>query len=215
MKHLPFEQQLADYLTATMEAEDPVLSDLYRQTHLKALNPRMAAGHWQGTLLNFLVALSQSQNILEIGTYTGYSTICMARALPDSGHLYTIEMNDELNDFSTHYFEKAGVKDQITLINGDALEVIPQLASPFDFVFIDGNKAEYPAYYKNIIDKVKPGGLLIADNTLWGNKVLDETAKDKETTGVIQFNKIVAQDTRVQNIMIPYRDGLTLLRKRN
>lgn len=196
--------------------EHPILQEITRQTHLRMINPRMISGKQQGLLLQMLCKLKRPQNILEIGTFTAYSTIAMALALDDDAKITTIERNDENEDIILEFVEKAGQSHKIDLIIGDALEVIPQLDIKWDLVFIDGDKREYNQYFDLIIDKVSPSGLIIADNVLWSGKVLieSEVEKDEQTAAVDAFNKKVSQDNRVDSLLLPFRDGLMILVKK-
>lgn len=202
------------YLAEHSEEEDQVLKELARHTYLKEVHPRMLSGHILGNFLNLFSRMLVPHRILEIGTYTGYSAICLARGLKAGGTLTTIEINDELRDTALNYFRKAKLEDRIELINGDALELLPQIKDSFDLVFVDANKDDYPAYYKLVFDKIRPGGYLLADNVLWGGKVLDETHADQTTRTIDQFNKMIKADKRVYNTMLPIRDGLMLVQKK-
>ena len=204
------EQFLLDHTTP----EDPVLEDLYRQTHLRFVNPNMATGHLQGKLLEFLSLMVNPENILEIGTFTGYSAICLAKGLKSGGKLITIELNDELISFSYSYFRRAGMESKIKVMNGRAQDIIPSLDQMFDLVYIDGDKREYTEYYKLVIDKVKPGGFILADNVLWGGKALEEETTDPMARGIISFNEMIRHETSVEKVVIPLRDGLMLIRKK-
>lgn len=204
------EQYLLDHTTS----EDPVLADLFRQTHLRFVNPNMATGHIQGKLLELISYMIRPGNILEIGTFTGYSAICLAKGLKPGGKLITIEINDELNSFSHSYFCRTGVESMITQMTGNALDVIPQLDLMFDLVFIDGDKREYTEYFRLIIDKVNPGGFILADNVLWGEKVLDNETSDTQTRGVIEFNEMIKNEKNIENVILPVRDGLMMIRKK-
>jgi predicted O-methyltransferase YrrM len=209
------EKDLDKYILDHSTPEDKVLEELYRQTHLYVVNPNMVSGHIQGKFLEMLSYMIHPAAILEIGTYTGYSAICLARGLQSGGQLHTIEVNDELNEMSTHYFALAGVADRVKLHTGRAQEVIPSLKTLFDLVFIDGDKREYCEYYKLVFDKVRKGGFIIADNVLWGGKVEGgEALKDPQTKGVVMFNEMVRKDHRVEKIVLPLRDGLMLIRKK-
>lgn len=213
---MKFDEGLFNYIEAHTTSEDDVLSRLYRETHLKALYPRMLSGHFQGRFLELISKIIHPEYVLEIGTFTGYSAICMARGLGRGGKLHTIERNDEITGFAEKYFEIAGMRDKIVLHAGDALQIIPKLSMKFDMVFIDGDKNEYLEYYRLIFDKVKPGGIILADNVLWDGKVFDESVKtDKETQSLRQFNTTIMQDDRVENILLPFRDGLMMMQKRN
>jgi predicted O-methyltransferase YrrM len=209
------EKDLDKYIRDHSTPEDKVLEELYRQTHLYVVNPNMASGHIQGKFLEMVSYMIQPSAILEIGTYTGYSAICLARGLKNGGQLHTVEVNDELNEMSTHYFALAGVADRVTLHTGRAQDVIPALDTTFDLVFIDGDKREYSEYYKLVFDKVRRGGFIIADNVLWGGKIEGEDAlKDPQTKGVVMFNEMVRKDHRVEKIVLPLRDGLMIIRKK-
>ncbi len=209
------EKELDKYIREHSTPEDKVLEELYRQTHLYVVNPNMAAGHIQGKFLEMLSYMIHPSRILEIGTYTGYSAICLARGLKSGGQLHTIEINDELNEMSTHYFALAGVADRVTLHTGRAQDVIPGMKYTFDLVFIDGDKREYCEYFNLVFEKVRKGGFIIADNVLWGGKIEGEEAlKDPQTKGVVMFNEMVRKDHRVEKIVLPLRDGLMIIRKK-
>jgi len=207
-------RKLEQYLHEHSTPEDPVLENLFRQTHLRFVNPNMATGHLQGKFLEFISLMIKPENILEIGTFTGYSAICLVKGLKPGGKLITIELNDELNTFSQSYFCRAGVESKITQITGNALDIIPQLDLIFDLVFIDGDKREYAEYFRLIIDKVRPGGFILADNVLWGGKVLDNETCDAQTRGVIEFNEMIKNEKNIENVILPVRDGLMLIRKK-
>lgn len=207
-------RELEQYISSHSSPEDPVLEDLYRQTHLRFVNPNMATGHLQGKFLEFISVMIKPENILEIGTFTGYSAICLAKGLRPEGKLITIELNDELASFSHSYFCKAGVESKITQLTGNALEIIPGLNIMFDLVFIDGDKREYIEYYRLIIDKVKPGGFILADNVLWGGKVLEYETTDPQARGIIDFNEMISEEIIIEDVIIPLRDGLMLIRKK-
>lgn len=204
------EQYLLDHTTP----EDPVLEDLYRQTHIRFINPNMATGHLQGKFLEFISMMIRPEKILEIGTFTGYSAICLSKGLKPGGQLITIELNDELTAFAHSYFCRAGAESKIRQLTGRAQDIIPGLDNMFDLVFIDGDKREYVEYYRLIIDKVKPGGFILADNVLWGGKVLDSGTNDPQTKGIIDFNEMIRKETIIENVLIPLRDGLMLIRKK-
>ena len=208
-------QKIDNYILQHIEPEDEVLSELNRETHLKILGARMISGHLQGQVLTMLAKMIQPENILEIGTFTGYSAISLAKGLRENGKLITIEIDDELEEFARSYFVKAGVQDKIIQRIGVALEIIPTLTETFDLVFMDADKQEYVAYYKEIFDKVGSGGYIIADNTLWSGKVLIEPAPDDfQTKGIQEFNKFIRNDNRVEKIILPLRDGVTVIRKK-
>jgi len=202
------------YLVEHSQHEDAVLQELARHTYLKEVHPRMLSGHILGSFLTMFSRILSPQRILEIGTYTGYSAICLARGLRPGGVLSTIEVNDELRTTAQLFFKKAGLHTQIELINGDALEVIPTLKESFDLVFIDANKDDYPDYYKLIIDKLATGGYILVDNVLWGGKVLETSLEDSTTRTVDQFNKMITDDQGVENLLLPIRDGLMIIKKK-
>ncbi len=204
-------QQYIDLLSTT---EDPLLAKINRETHLHVLNPRMISGPAQGKLLEFISHMLQPRFILEIGTFTGYSAICLAKGLASDGKLITMERNEELIRYPLRYIQEAGFQDRIEVLTGDALKIIPTLTFTFDLVFIDGDKEEYCQYYHQIIEKVRSGGFILADNVLWNGKVVEKTdKKDKDTLSIIEFNKMVFADSRVENIILPLRDGISLIRK--
>jgi predicted O-methyltransferase YrrM len=172
----------------------------------------MISGHILGSFLRIFSLLHAPEKILEIGTYTGYSAICLARGMRPEGRLFTIEINDELRDISLEFFHKAGLKDRIELINGNALQVIPSLPNDFDLVFMDAFKEDYPEYYTLVRGKVKKGGYILADNTLWGGKVVDKEDTEPSTQSIREFNRIVTQDSGVENLLLPIRDGLMVIK---
>jgi predicted O-methyltransferase YrrM len=207
------EKKLEKYILDHSTAEDPVLEELYRQTHIRFVNPNMVSGHLQGRILELISKMIRPLNILEIGTFTGYSAICMAKGLASGGKLFTIEINDELKFFAASYFEKAGLSSVIEQLTGNALDIIPQLKTEFDMVFIDGDKREYIDYYKAVIDKVRPGGYIIADNVLWGGMVLAPATKDPQAKGIISFNEMIRNQKNIEMVILPIRDGLMIIRK--
>jgi predicted O-methyltransferase YrrM len=207
-------RKLDEYILEHSTPEDPVLADLYRQTHIKFVNPNMVSGHLQGKFLEMISMMIRPENILEIGTFTGYSAICLCKGLIPGGKLISIELNDELAPFAHSYFCRAGEEDRITQLTGNALTIIPELNTMFDLVFIDGDKREYIDYYRIVIDKVKPGGFILADNVLWGEKVMDQETTDQQTRGVIEFNEMISKEKDIENIMLPLRDGLMIIRKK-
>ena len=208
-------KKLEAYASLHTTDEDALLHELYRETHLKMMYPRMLSGALQGKLLEMISHMIHPEKILEIGTFTGYSAICMARGLKPGGTLTTIEVNPELIDFAGRYFLRAGLSECIIQKCGPALGIIPKLEDTWDLVFIDADKENYLAYYQLVIDQVKPGGFILADNVLWGGKVLDAKEKqDKETQGIVSFNKYVSKDERVEQVLLTVRDGLMLLRKK-
>jgi caffeoyl-CoA O-methyltransferase len=202
------------YIHTVSTEEDDILSELNSYTHLKIAHPNMISGQVQGKLLELISKMLNPGKIIEIGTFTGYSAICLARGLQQGGCLISIEINDELRDKSIYFFKKAGLAEKIEILNGDALNIIPSLKDEFDLAFIDGEKEQYIDYYELIIGKIRTGGFILADNTLWGGKVLDEPHTwDSATAAIFNFNRHVQNDTRVENVLIPLRDGLTLIRK--
>lgn len=211
MEFLP--DDINDYAERHTSDEAPILQELTRETHLRVLMPRMLSGHLQGRLLSLFSHMLRPKNILEIGTYTGYSALCMAEGLAEGGKLLTIDKNEELEDMVRTYFEKAGVSDRIEYKIGNAMDIIPELKEIYDMVFIDADKINYSNYYDLIIDKVKQGGYIIADNVLWSGKVVDPSANDKSTVALRAFNQRIQNDARVENILLPIRDGLMILRK--
>jgi predicted O-methyltransferase YrrM len=211
---LQINPQIEKYIIDHTSDEDPVLAELNRRTHLDTVYPQMLAGKMQGRLLEFISRMICPENVLEIGTFTGYSAICLAKGLRQDGHLYTIEINDELISFAAGFFKKAGLTDRITQLSGDARKIIPTLNIVFDLVYIDAEKSDYCEYYKMIIDKVRHGGWIITDNVLWGEKILEKPAPtDPSTRGILEFNELIFQDKRVENMILPVRDGVMIIRK--
>lgn len=208
------DKTLDKYILEHIDPEDLYLKDLYRATNLKLLRPRMASGHLQGRMLKMFVRMIKPKNILEIGTYSGYSAICLAQGLEEQGHLYTFEINDEQEDFTRPWLENSAVADKITFTIGDALELVPGMGVTFDLAFIDGDKRKYIEYYEMVIQHLSKGGYIIADNTLWDGHVI-ETAKhnDLQTIGIQKFNDLIANDERIEKVILPLRDGLTIIRK--
>ena len=206
-------RELDDFIVDHSTPEDPVLEDLYRQTHIRFVNPNMIAGHLQGKFLEMISRMINPSCILEIGTFTGYSAICLAKGLKPDGILITVEANDELTEFAQSYFTKAGVASKIKMITGRFQYVATTINEKFDLVYFDGDKREYVEYYNLTIDKVRPGGFIIADNVLWGGKVLDKNTKDSQTKGIIEFNEMISRQKNIENIILPVRDGLMLIRK--
>ncbi len=204
---------LQRYVEAHSQAESPLLSRLRRETHLQVLYPQMLTDPVQGRLLAWWSRLVQPRHILEVGTFTGYSCLCLAEGLSATGRITTIELNHERAHRILRYVEEAGMKDRIQLLIGDAKDLIPLQKGPFDLVFLDGDKAHYLAYFEMIFPLLSPGGWLIADNVLWKGKVLHEP-QDKETLGLQAFNDHMAQDPRVEVLMLPLRDGLSFIRKK-
>ncbi len=207
---------LEEYVIQHIDKEGELLSKLNRDTHLYKLNPRMCSGHLQGRLLKMFVRMIDPKCVLELGTFTGYSALCLAEGfIRDDAELHTIEIDDELEDFIREYFDKSPYKESIHLHIGDAQQIVPRLDKTFDLVFMDANKRHYKEYYDLVLPLVRPGGFIIADNTLWDGHVVDHTSKvDAQTTGILKFNDFVAQDDRVEKVIIPLRDGLTIIYKK-
>ncbi len=203
------------YIAAHIDEESETLKELYRYTHINVLRSRMLSGHIQGQLLKMFCKMINPVNILEIGTFTGYSAISMAEELSyENAHIDTIEINDELRPVIEKFINKANLTNKITLHFGDARDIIPTLNKKFDLVFIDGDKRQYPEYYRLVFPLVNPGGYIIADNIFWNGKVLAPlTNNDDYTKGVIEFNEMVRDDKRVTKVILPFRDGLFLIRK--
>lgn len=209
------EELLNQYILQHIDAESDYLRKLYRDTQIKLLYPRMASGHLQGRLLKMFVQMIQPKNILEIGTYSGYSGLCLAEGLAPDGHLYTIEINDEQEDFTRPWFENSPYADKIHFLIGNALQIIPTLDVTFDMAFVDGDKRCYIEYYELVLEHLRPGGYILADNTLWDGHVVDpKYDRDAQTLGIRQFNDHVASDERVEKVILPLRDGLTIIRKK-
>ena len=204
--------EINNYCEAHSTPQSEVLHQLERATHMKTLAPQMLSGHLQGTFLQFISGMLKPKAILEIGTFTGYSAICMAEGLAEGGVLHTIDPNPEIRHISEEYFTKAGVEDKIVAHLGKAEDIIPGLNLIFDLVFIDAGKLEYGLFYDLVIDKVRKGGIILADNTLWSGKVLLPN-KDADTQAIDDFNKKVQEDERVENLLMPIRDGLMMMRR--
>ena len=210
------EDRIEEYISAHIQPESSLLKRIYRETNLKMLNPRMASGHIQGRLISMLVSMIRPQMVLEVGTFTGYATLCIAESLPEGGRVHTIEIDDELEDFIRKGFDDSPFSDRIILHIGDALETVPGMGLMFDMIFLDAEKREYPDYYNVLMDYLKPGGYMLADNTLWDGHVVDSNYdSDPQTVAVKRFNDMAAADGRVEVAMIPVRDGLTIIRKTN
>lgn len=206
--------KIEEYITQHTQEEPPILKELNRETYSKVLMPRMLSGHLQGQVLKMLSNMIKPRQILEIGTYTGYSAICLADGLQEGGMIHTIDINEELEAMVKRYFEKSGMNHKIKYDIGNAMAIIPTLNQKFDLVFIDADKENYSNYYDLVFDKLNPGGYIIADNVLWSGKVIEDQKKmDKETKAIDDFNKKVHQDKRVENVIFPIRDGLMIARK--
>ena len=212
--HAEITQEIEEYCEAHSTPEPELLYRLNRETNLKVMNPRMLSGHIQGMFLTSLVRMVQPKAVLEIGTYTGYATLCMADGLPADGTIDTIEVDVELEDMIRKYFSQSSNKEKINLHIGDAVEVIPTLDKTYDLVFMDADKEEYIRYYELVLPKVRKGGYVLADNVLWSGKVLQEVKSgDKDTPAIRQFNDYVLQDERVRNFLLPLRDGIMVIEK--
>jgi predicted O-methyltransferase YrrM len=208
-------ESLDEYILQHIEPEPDYLYRLWRATNIHMLHGRMASGHLQGRLLKMLVQMIQPKNILEVGTFSGYSALCMAEGLEEGGRLYTFEINDEQEDFTRPWIEGSPVADKIEFIIGDANVEAPKLGIVFDMAFIDGDKRTYQQTYETVLSLLRPGGFIIADNTLWDGHVIDPNyQKDQQTRGIETFNDFVRNDTRVEQVILPLRDGLTLIRKK-
>ena len=213
------EAELDRYVREHSDKEPEYLYRLYRDTNVRLLHGRMASGHLQGRLLKMLVEMAKPKNVLEVGTFSGYSALCLAEGLSEDGHLYTFEINDEQEDFTRKWIEGSPLSEKISFIIGNAIEEVPRIASEkgisFDMAFIDGDKRTYVETYEMVLPLMSKGGWILADNTLWDGHVIDpEYARDNQTRGIRDFNDVVANDDRVEKVMIPLRDGLTLIRKK-
>jgi len=206
--------ELEQYAGIHTSPESELLSRINRETHLEVLQPRMLSGHLQGRVLSLLANLLKPKRILEIGTYTGYSALCLAEGLPDDGKLITIDVNEELQARVQGYFNDSSYKGQIDYRIGDAMELIPTLPDMWDLVFIDADKKNYLNYYDLVIERMNPGGIILADNILWSGKVIDEAAQDRETVLLRNYNERIHADERVENILLPIRDGIMVSRKK-
>lgn len=208
-------EKIEDYIIEHSEKEPELLQELNRETNQKILQPRMLSGHFQGRLLSMISKLIRPKYILEIGTYTGYSALCLAEGLAKDGELHTIDINEELFDFQKKYFERSDYKDQIKQHLGNAVEIIPELKKQFDLIFIDADKPNYPLYFQLCLEKLNKNGLLISDNVLWSGKVAEPLEKEDEATAaLLKYNKLLAEDPGLETIILPVRDGLTLSRKK-
>lgn len=205
---------LEQYIINHITAEAEYLRELDRETNIKVLRSRMLSGHLQGQLLQMVSSMIRPQRILEIGTFTGYSALCLAKGLTEGGKLHTIEIDDELKSIAQKYFIKSGMADRIVHHIGDAQQIIPTLNETFDLVFIDADKRDYCNYYRLVFDKVPVGGFILADNILWNGKVVDpDAAEEEQTQGILQFNDMVQNDARVSNVILPVRDGIMIVQK--
>jgi predicted O-methyltransferase YrrM len=205
-----------DYILEHIDPESPLLAALNRDAHVRLLQPRMMAGHLQGRLLKMLCRLLRPARILEIGTYTGYATLCMAEALADDALIYTVEINDEMQPFTAPYIAASPCRDKIRLFWGDIATLFPTFDETFDMIYIDADKRDYCTYYDLVFPRLRPGGVILADNTLWSGKVLEAPPppSDRQTHGILAFNEKIRTDDRIEKVIIPLRDGLTLIWKK-
>ena len=211
MHFLP--ENIDEYIVAHSQPEPQHLEKLNRETNQKVMQPRMLSGHYQGRVLSLLSKMKNPRSILEIGTYTGYSALCLAEGLKEHGILHTIDINEELEDFQKKHFQASPYSDRIVQHIGDATEIIPNIEENFDLVFIDADKPNYPKYFELIIDKMKSGGIILSDNVLWSGKVVEELKKDDlSTKALLEYNALLNEDPRVETVILPIRDGLTLSR---
>jgi predicted O-methyltransferase YrrM len=211
MSFLP--ENIDSYVANHTQVEPLLLNQLNKETWQKVINPRMLSGAYQGRILAMISKLIQPKTILEIGTYTGYSALCLAEGLQKNGTLYTIDRNEELETFSKKYFDKSDFKNQIKPLIGNAMEIIPTLTTKFDLVFIDADKINYTNYFKLIINKMNPNGVILSDNVLWSGKVAEKIIpNDKDTKALVAYNKLLNSDERIETILLPIRDGLTISR---
>lgn len=204
---------IENYALAHTSSEGALLTQLNRETHAKVLQPRMLSGHLQGRLLALFSKMMRPRRVLEIGTYTGYSALCLAEGLTDDGHLLTIDVNEELEAFTRAFFDQSPLGTKIDFRIADAAQLIPTLTDTYDLVFIDADKKNYALYYDLVIDKVRAGGVIIADNVLWSGKVVQNEKIDKETEALLAFNQKIHKDVRVSNLLLPIRDGLLIAQK--
>ncbi len=208
-------KEIQDYAEAHSSPENELLKKISRETHLYVMHPRMLSGHLQGLLLSMLSGMLAPDRILEIGTYTGYSAICLAQGLKPGGELITIEHDAELEERATGYFAEAGLASTIRMMIGDGKTLVPGLEGFFDLVFIDADKKDYPVLYQLVMEKIRPGGYILADNVLWGGKIFgDVAAADRDTRGIKEFNRMVTNDERAENLLLPFHDGLMLIRRK-
>lgn len=206
-------EELENYVAQHSQSEPELLAKLNRETHQKILQPRMLSGHFQGRVLSMLSKIISPKNVLEVGTYTGYATLCLAEGLLENGTIDTVDNNEELFDFQKKYFEQSAWKNQIVQHLGNALEIIPTLNKKYDLVFIDADKENYINYFQIIVPMMNKGGIILSDNVLWSGKILGEVkANDKSTKTLLEYNKLVNEDERVETVLLPIRDGLTVTR---
>lgn len=211
------DEEMEEYIKRHSDAEGDYLHALWRDTQLRLLYGQMASGHVQGRLLKMLVRMIRPQRVLELGTFSGYSALCMAEGLEPGAELHTFEVFDEQEDFLRPWFERSEYADRIHLHIGNALQLVPEMDVEWDMVFVDADKREYVQYYEMVLPRLKPGGYIVADNTLWYGRVIEKDTRDSDlqTLGIKAFNDVVAQDDRVEKVIVPIRDGLTLIRKKD
>ena len=207
-------EKIDEYIVQHIDRESDYMHSLWRATQLHLLYGRMASGHIQGRLLKMLVTMIRPKKVLELGTYSGYSGLCIAEGLEEGAHLHTVEINDEQEDFTLPWFQRSPYADKITMHIGDAMDIVPRLGLTFDMAFIDADKRRYVEYYEMVLHHLAPGGYILADNTLWVGHVVEENVHDAQTLGIMAFNDLVAADERVEKVILPLRDGLTIIRKK-
>lgn len=208
-------EAIEEYICNHIDAAEPALARLDRDTHVYHLRPRMVSGHLQGRILKMICRMIQPRRVLELGTFTGYSALCFAEGMPEDGEVHTLEIDDEVEDFAQEHFAMSPYGHKVKMIIGDALTTIASLTETYDLVFIDANKRDYLRYYEAVLPLVRPGGFILADNTLWDGKVVTEPdSRDPQTVGINTFNNFVATDPRVEKVILPLRDGLTILWKK-
>lgn len=207
-------EKIDEYIVQHIDRESDYMHSLWRATQLHLLYGRMASGHIQGRLLKMLVTMIRPKMVLELGTYSGYSGLCIAEGLEEGAHLHTVEINDEQEDFTLPWFQRSPYADKITMHIGDAMDIVPRLGLTFDMAFIDADKRRYVEYYEMVLHHLAPGGYILADNTLWDGHVVEENVHDSQTLGIMAFNDLVAADERVEKVILPLRDGLTIIRKK-
>jgi len=206
-------KDILEYSEKYSQQEPEILQELNRETHLKILNPRMLSGFFQGRLLSIISKLIKPKKVLEIGTYTGYSAICISEGMNKNGIIHTIDKNEELNTIQKKYFKKSGLENNIIQYNGCALDIIPKIEEKFDLIFIDADKENYINYFNLVINKLNNNGVILADNVLWSGKVINSEDHDLTTNVLREFNKSVNNDNRVETILLPIRDGISIIRK--
>ena len=205
-------EKIAEYLSQNSDKEPEILSKLNKETHQKILQPRMLSGHIQGRFLSLISKIKSPLHILEIGTYTGYGTLCLAEGLATNGKIFTIDRNEELINIQNKYFEESGNRDKIVQLTGNAIDILIGLNENFDLIFIDADKENYIKYFEIVSKKLNPNGIIISDNVLWSGKVVEESDNDEETDTLIKFNKLLSKDERFETIILPLRDGLSISR---